>query len=113
MASHSEDKNFMCPYCQKTFKTNVLCKKHMKVHKADAQAGKQPIVPSKGLFINYVTQFWTFLGPLPDSPHLFHFAPRLMPYIKLLWKPINGLHCFEGLVVINLCFSTVTCKCNL
>ncbi len=24
---------FMCPYCQKTFKTSVNCKKHMKTHK--------------------------------------------------------------------------------
>ena len=22
----------MCPYCEKTFKTNVNCKKHMKTH---------------------------------------------------------------------------------
>ena len=25
----------MCPYCQKTFKRSVYCKKHMKIHKAE------------------------------------------------------------------------------
>lgn len=25
----------MCPYCQKTFKTNTNCKKHMKTHKQE------------------------------------------------------------------------------
>ena len=32
---HSEDRPFMCPYCQKTFKRSVYCKKHMKIHKAE------------------------------------------------------------------------------
>jgi hypothetical protein len=48
MASHSEDKNFMCPYCQKTFKTNVLCKKHMKVHKS----GKPTMPPNQDQQVN-------------------------------------------------------------
>jgi len=26
---------FMCPYCQKTFKTSVNCKKHMKTHRQE------------------------------------------------------------------------------
>jgi uncharacterized protein (DUF2225 family) len=42
--THSSEKNFMCPYCQKTFKTRVLCRKHMKVHRADVEAGKQPAI---------------------------------------------------------------------
>lgn len=25
----------MCPYCQKTFKTSVNCKKHMKTHRTE------------------------------------------------------------------------------
>ena len=28
----------MCPFCQKTFKTSVLCKKHMKIHRKDLAA---------------------------------------------------------------------------
>ena len=32
---HSEDRPFMCPYCQKTFKRSVYCKKHMKIHKTE------------------------------------------------------------------------------
>ena len=28
----------MCPYCQKTFKTNVNCKKHMKTHRGQVAA---------------------------------------------------------------------------
>ena len=32
MLSLQEERNFMCPYCEKTFKTNVNCKKHMKTH---------------------------------------------------------------------------------
>ena len=36
----------MCPYCEKTFKTNVNCKKHMKTHRGNLTAqnpiGKYP-----------------------------------------------------------------------
>lgn len=28
-----QERPYMCPYCQKTFKTNTNCKKHMKTHK--------------------------------------------------------------------------------
>jgi hypothetical protein len=35
----------MCPYCQKTFKTNVNCKKHMKTHR-----GESIPLPSSGQF---------------------------------------------------------------
>jgi len=31
--SHRKERPFVCPFCQKTFKTNALCRKHMKIHK--------------------------------------------------------------------------------
>jgi len=46
MAVHQEERPFMCPYCEKTFKTNVNCKKHMKTHRGNLTAqnpiGKYP-----------------------------------------------------------------------
>ena len=35
MTTHSELRPFMCPYCNKTFKTACNCKKHMKVHRME------------------------------------------------------------------------------
>ena len=34
-SAHRQERPFMCPFCQKTFKTSVLCKKHMKIHRRD------------------------------------------------------------------------------
>ena len=34
-SAHRKERPFMCPFCQKTFKTSVLCKKHMKIHRKD------------------------------------------------------------------------------
>lgn len=31
-ASHSDSRPFICPYCQKTFKTYSVCKKHVRTH---------------------------------------------------------------------------------
>src|SRR5438046_432997 len=30
---HSEQRNFVCPYCRKSFKTYTACKRHIKTHK--------------------------------------------------------------------------------
>jgi uncharacterized Zn-finger protein len=32
---HKRERPFICPLCQKTFKSSVLCKKHMKIHIKD------------------------------------------------------------------------------
>lgn len=31
--NHTEEKNFLCPYCKKSFKSVVNCRKHIKTHK--------------------------------------------------------------------------------
>ncbi|EDL75205.1 zinc finger protein 236 (predicted), partial [Rattus norvegicus] len=33
MGIHNDLRPYMCPYCQKTFKTSLNCKKHMKTHR--------------------------------------------------------------------------------
>jgi len=38
MATHTNDRPFMCPYCHKTFKTSVACRKHIKTHRNEVVA---------------------------------------------------------------------------
>ena len=33
--AHKKERPFICPICSKSFKTKVLCKKHMKIHRND------------------------------------------------------------------------------
>lgn len=47
----------MCPYCQKTFKTNVSCKKHMKAHRGQVAAqGAQQLEAQVGLNLSLQTR---------------------------------------------------------
>lgn len=38
MAIHSSARNFMCPYCEKKFKTSVACRKHIRTHRHEIVA---------------------------------------------------------------------------
>lgn len=33
MATHTEDRSYVCPYCHKTFKTSVATRKHIRTHR--------------------------------------------------------------------------------
>ena len=35
MTRHSSERPFMCPYCAKTFKSSLNCKKHIKLHRTE------------------------------------------------------------------------------
>ena len=35
MTRHSNERPFMCPYCAKTFKSSLNCKKHIKLHRTE------------------------------------------------------------------------------
>jgi len=35
MVAHTDDRPFVCPYCHKTFKTSVICRKHIKTHRSE------------------------------------------------------------------------------
>jgi hypothetical protein len=91
-SSHTGDeKNFMCPYCQKTFKTNVLCRKHMKIHRAEVKAGKVSMVPAEQQ-VNPAP----VLSNLPASQPAFFaadsngiFSIPIQPHTGIRANPVN------------------------
>ena len=67
----------MCPYCEKTFKTNVNCKKHMKTHIGSLTA-QNPIgsylrVSNLFLLISIVKVLVKVLGSVLLLSHLSPF----------------------------------------
>ena len=63
MATHTTARPYMCPYCRKTFKTSVSCRKHIKIHRDEVVAAvssttqvDMPVTGPDGYSSNMVLQ---------------------------------------------------------
>jgi len=63
MGTHSDLRPFMCPYCHKTFKTSVNCRKHIKTHKHELaiQVGKTVFCQNNNMVQGFLQHFYSAL----------------------------------------------------
>ena len=61
----------MCPYCERRFKTRMICKKHMRKHKTEVARGLDPSQVRVGLV-------WGCKGGPSLSSHTPLFTASIM-----------------------------------
>jgi len=62
MTTHRDERPFMCPYCQKTFKTSGTCTKHIATHRNQLTTVNQVIgrIALQTGFLPSPEKFWSF-----------------------------------------------------